>query len=133
MSENKLTYRWRKLISAVELQAPLPLIHHLSEADGFDLLANVGLGQLNCCDPVGVKSATIVADLVCAPLQRRYPSGDEGGDEVVGLQIALLGELQDVVVVPLQLSPRICREVIPIMLLGRGTSSVIRQVDQVYR
>ena len=66
----KPTYRGGKPISAVGLQAPFPLIGHLSEADGLDLLADVGLGQLDRCDPVGVKSTVVVADLVCAPLER---------------------------------------------------------------
>ena len=132
MLEIKLTYRRGKPISAVGLQAPLPFVLHLGGADGLDLLADVGLGKLDHCDPVGVKSAAVVADLVCAPLQRRKPSGDEGGDEVIGLQLALLDELQDVVVVPLQLSPRISWVILPVELLDWGTCLVIRQVDQIY-
>ena len=119
------------MISAVGFQAPLPLVHHLSDADGLDLLVDVGLRPLDGGDAVGVKSAAVVADLVCAPLQRRKPLGDEGGDEVVGLQLLLLGELKDVVVVGLELSPRIAGLVLPVGLLDRGPSSVVRQVDQV--
>ena len=74
-----------------------------------------------------------MADLVSAPLQRRNPSGDEGGDEVLGLQFILLDEVLDVGDVPLKLSPRIIREVLLVELLDWNACSVIRQVNQINR
>ena len=104
MSENKLTYRWREPISAIGLQAPFPLVYHLIYTDGLHLLPNDGLEQLDRCNSVRVEPATIVAYLVGTLLERRDMPSYEGRDEVVRLQLALLDELEDMVVVALNLS-----------------------------
>ena len=102
------------MISAVGLEDPFPVVLHLRNVDGLDLLVDVGLWQLDGGDAVGVKSAAVMADLAHALLQGREPSGDEGEDEVIGPQFLRLGELIYVVDVGLELSPRITGVVLPV-------------------
>ena len=72
-----------------------------------------------------------MTDLVGALLQGREPSGDEGEDEVVGPQLVVLHELADVVGVGLELPTRILRIILPVELLKRRPSSVVRKVEQI--
>ena len=73
-----------------------------------------------------------MAYLVGPLLEQRDALSYEGRYEVISLQLAPLDELEDMGIVPLNLSSPVGRVVVPVVLLDRSTSSVVWQVDQVH-
>ena len=74
---------------------PFPVIGHGSLGYGLDPSPDLGLGQLNGGDPVGIMPATHMANLVCPTLKRRYPATNECRQKIVGLQAFVVLEAED--------------------------------------
>ena len=65
------------------LHAPLPLIVHLGEGDGFDPLLDRSSVEVMFANPSRILQATHVADLVCTPLKGADSAYDEDPEKVV--------------------------------------------------
>ena len=66
----RITYSRRKIVSAVGLHAPLPVIRYLGPGYGLNAPPDLAFVQLNGAHSSGIERATHVADLVDSALKR---------------------------------------------------------------
>ena len=78
-----ITYSVRKVVSAVGLHAPFPLIRHLCPGYGLNTPPDLGLVQHNGAHPSGIKRVTHVADFVDSTLKRADSAADKGPQQVI--------------------------------------------------
>ena len=80
----EITYGGRKIVSAVGLLAPLPLVRHLRPGYGLDVPPDLGFVQLNGACPGWIKRAAHMTDLVDSVLKWGDSATDECCQQVIG-------------------------------------------------
>ena len=123
------TYRWRRVRPVIWSLAEGPVLRHGGRGDALDSPLDLGLGELEGAEAVGVFPPAVVAYLMRTMLQRGDAPADHGGEDVVVLPAGInqgldcLGLLVDALVVLLGIQ-------LPVLLRRRADDEG-RQPDEV--
>ena len=126
----EITYGGRKIVAAVGIHAPLPLVRHSRPGYGLDAPPDLGLVQLDGACPGWIKRAAHMTDLVGSALKWGDSATDECRQQIIGRHPHFL-QLLDNLVDGIDLRHFVLRVVPPVELRSGGANDEIRQVDQV--